>query len=352
MIDLNMKCGGYVTSIRNPDGTELLKRPVKNKWLDWGMVLIANGGGISNTGTLLFDLDERNQFFGQYALFYSANVHLGTGASASTLAMTALEKEITSSATMDSIKQNIFEIVNGKLHVRLTFTFNSSYTFREFGLSRGYYGWGDTPDSRINNLLFRVVLDEPIQILPGSAIDYDFYMTLPYPTRTVVDDLFGTGIPGEIWLRAAYGGTSNNLMRSCVGGIITENKACYNTASPLGLMSHGYISSSTNIFEKPMFSSDTTKDFPADGVGDVALPITCASASYEWVSCDQANYTATMKYVIPASLGALSIAYGNIRGLAFRFGSYDAQGKWVGQTYTKDLAHKLNITMKYSFESM
>ncbi|MFA6690038.1 MAG: hypothetical protein WCS18_11230 [Sphaerochaetaceae bacterium] len=346
MIDLKMMCGGQITSVRNPDGTELLEHPVKNKWLDWGLRLISAGCAIDNAGALLYDLGDRAQFFSTYGLFYGRKVHLGSGAAPSTIDMTALAHETVNNANLADFKVTAFEIAGGNLHVRLTFTFGSSYTFREFGMSHAYY-YGDN-----NSLLFRVVLGNSLNVSMGSALDYDFYLTLPYATRTVVNDLFGTGIPGEIWLRPAYTATKNNLMQSAMNGFPTIIDSYANASSPQGLMSHGYIKSSTGIYEKPMFSSDTSKNFPADGVGDAALPITCASATYEWVSHDQVNYAAHMRYVIPASAGAMDIAYGNIRSLAFRFGSYDASGNWIGQHFVKTAAQKLNVAMTYTFASM
>ena len=350
-MDLKIKCGGYVSSIRNPDGTELLRRPVHNKWLDWGMQLITIGGALNNDGWPSYDLSTRAQFFSDYGMFYGAQLDLGTGSAPSTVDMTGLQTETVEGAIC-SITVTAVEITAaGTLHFRLTITFsNNVYTFREFGVRRGSYN--NSSNANLAKLIFRVVLDDPITTANGTKIDYDFYMTLPCFTRTVVTNLFGTGLPGEVWLRPAYDATTNNLVQGSTNGNLKLSGTFANVSSPQGLMMHGCIKNPTGIYEKPMFSSSTTKDFPADGVGDSALPITCASATYNWVSHDLVNYVATLKYVIPASAGAMSIAYGNIRGLAFRFGAYDSSGAWVGQTFSKTAAQKLNIQLTYSFSSM
>ena len=350
-MDLKIKCGGYVSSIRNPDGTELLRRPVHNKWLDWGMQLITIGGALDNDGWPLYDLSDRAQFFSTYGMFLGARIDLGTGSAPSTIDMTGLQTTTDTNA-LCSVTVPVVELTAaGTLHFRLTIAFSTTvYTFREFGLRRGSYN--DSSNTNLAKLLFRVVLDEPITTANGTKIDYDFYMTLPYFTRTVVANLFGTGLPGEVWLRPAYTATKNNLVQGSSNESLKAAGTFANATSPQGLMTHAYIKAPTGIYEKPMFSSSTTEDFPADGVGDAALPITCASAAYSWVSHDLVNYVATLKYVVPASAGAMSIAYGNVRGLAFRFGSYDSSGAWVGQTLNKTASQKLNIQLTYSFSSM
>ena len=57
--------------------------------------------------------------------------------------------------------------------------------------------------------------------------------------------------------------------------------------------------------------------------------------------------TPTLVTALIALIGALT-AYINLRGLAMRFGSY-VNGSWVGQTLNKDAAHKLVITLRYTY---
>ena len=57
--------------------------------------------------------------------------------------------------------------------------------------------------------------------------------------------------------------------------------------------------------------------------------------------------TLSAAYPVTSS-GVLNIAYINLRGLAMRFGSY-VNGSWVGQTLNKDSAHKLNMSLRYTY---
>ena len=101
-----------------------------------------------------------------------------------------------------------------------------------------------------------------------------------------------------------------------------------------------------------MFSTDATLDFGDDNT--TRLPYQsngyCSCVPGSYVSGQgYRDFTYTVAASYPASSsGVLNIAYINLRGLAMRFGSY-VNGSWVGQTLNKDSAHKLVITLRYTY---
>ena len=348
MIDLKMKVGGYITSIKNMDtGEEFVKEPNHNLVTNSGIDLLLNGRRISNGTTLCNDyfmFTER----GDSGLGFAFSLHTGYGTSPTTMTMKTLETEancftnILSSGTTTTL-------VDGKFHQRIV----KNVKFEP----------GNPPITEIafspylGDIFSRVILKTPITTAGTYNITYDFFITLPYDDRTYVSDLGGSGIPGEIKVDSTYytgdGGVS--IPKLAPGYCYSStNRGGWVGPSSTNLVPVGILVPfcfSTSVQHNPMFSTDTTLDFGDDNT--TRLPYytdgycTCTPGSYV-AGQGYRDFTYTVAASYPASSGVFNIAYINLRGLAMRFGSY-VNGRWVGQTLNKDGSYKLNISLRYTY---
>ena len=92
MINLQMKVGGYITSIKNMDtGEELIKEPNHNLVTNSGIDLLLNGRRVSDGTT---PIDNYFMFTGNGGLGFAYPIFsVGRGTSPTTMTMTKLEKQ-------------------------------------------------------------------------------------------------------------------------------------------------------------------------------------------------------------------------------------------------------------------
>ena len=348
MINLQMKVGGYITSIKNMDtGEELIKEPNHNLVTNSGIDLLLNGRRVSDGTTLI---NNYFMFTGNGDLgFAYPKFRIGHGTSPTTMTMTTLENQATYFSNLVS-PGTTTTLVDGKFHQRIVKTVTlapSNIPFTEMAFS---------PSTGV--IFSRVVLKTPITTVGTYSITYDFFITLPYADRTYVSDLGGSGIPGEIKVDSTY--------YTGDGGVSIPKLApgyCYSSTNfdgwvgprPTNLVPVGILVPfcfRTSVQHNPMFSTDATLDFGDDNT--TRLPYQsngyCSCVPGSYVSGQgYRDFTYTVAASYPASSsGVLNIAYINLRGLAMRFGSY-VNGSWVGQTLNKDAAHKLVITLRYTY---
>ena len=346
MIEMKMKVGGYLTSVRNIDtGEELITEPTHNLVTNSGIDLLLNGRRVSSGTTLIenFFLFTGNGDAG----FAYPRFMVGCGTAATTPSMTTLQNfteaftNITSSGTATTL-------VDGKWHQRVVKTVSISHApVTEIAFS---------PNGQ--EIFSRILLKNPIANNGTYTFTYDFFISLPYATRTFVSNLGGTGISGEIKVDdtyyVGYGGVS--IPKIAPGYCFTSSNAdgwvgpSTSNIVPVGLLTP-YCFRNT-VHHNPMFSTSTTLDFGNDDT--TRLPYqsngycTCTAGPYV-AGQGYRDFTYTVNAAYPtASSGVLNIAYLNLRGLAMRFGSY-VNGSWVGQTLNKDAAHKLVITLRYTY---
>ena len=358
MINFCSKVGGYITSIKNMDtGEELIDSPTHNLVTASGIDLLLNGRRVSAGTSLIsnFFMFTGNDYVDRFGFPY---IFLGSGTSPTTSDMVTLQsynsaKSVTASA---SLAGTATSIVDGKWHQRLVKTisvYGSDLPVTEIGFGP------DTPPS--TPIFSRVILKNPITTEGTYSITYDFYISLPFHERTFVSDLGGTGIPGELKIDENYyvglgeisipklapGFDANSTYGNCWVGPNGNN-----TDVPIGILVPYCFPQDALLSQCPMLSADTTLDFGDDSA--VRLPYqsneycTCTPGSYV-AGQGYRDFTYTVSAAYPtASSGVLNIAYINLRGLAMRFGSY-VNGSWVGQTLNKDSAHKLNISLRYTY---
>ena len=357
MINMKMKVGGYLTSLKNVNtGEELITEPTHNLVTNSGIDLLLNGRSINDGTTLInnfFMFTGNNDVKG----FGFPYIFLGSGMSASQPSMTTLEtyKSAKNIATKSFITGTSSSIVNGQWHQRLVKTV--SITGGDLPVTEIAFG----PYVPIGDAIFsRILLKNPITVYGTYTLTYDFFVSLPYATRTFVPDLGGTGLPGEIKIDQSYytgvGGISIPKLAPGFDANSTGTNFLVgpdaNTSVPIGLLIPYCWPTDVLLSQCPMFSSDTTLDFGDDSA--VRLPYqsngycSCAAGSYV-AGQGYRDFTYTVNAAYPtASSGVLNIAYLNLRGLAMRFGSY-VNGSWVGQTLNKDSTHKLVITLRYTY---
>ena len=193
MINLQMKVGGYITSIKNMDtGEELIKEPNHNLVTNSGIDLLLNGRRISDGTT---PIDNYFMFTGNGDLGFAYIFHIGRGTSPTTMTMTNLEKEVNCFANLVS-PGTTTTLVDGKFHQRIV----KNVTIVSSNLPVTEIAFGP-----FANVIFsRVILKTPITAAGPYSITYDFFITLPYADRTYVSDLGGSGIPGEIKVDSTY----------------------------------------------------------------------------------------------------------------------------------------------------
>ena len=348
MINLQMKAGGYITSIKNMDtGEELIKEPNHNLVTNSGIDLLLNGRRISDGTTLI---DNYFMFTGNGNLgFAYPGFSVGQGTSPTTMTMTELETPVNYFSNLVS-PGTTTTLVDGKFHQRIV----KNVTIVSSNLPVTEIAFSPFTDV----IFSRVILKTPITAAGPYSITYDFFITLPYADRTYVSDLGGLGIPGEIKVDSTY--------YTGDGGVSIPKLApgyCYSSTNPDGLVGPSPTNLvpvgllvpfcfGTSVQHDPMFSTDATLDFGDDDT--TRLPYqsngycTCTAGSYvSGQGYRDFTYTVSAAYPTESS-GVLNIAYLNLRGLAMRFGSY-VNGSWVGQTLNKDAAHKLVITLRYTY---
>lgn len=357
MINFCSKVGGYITSIKNMDtGEELIDSPTHNLVTASGIDLLLNGRRVSAGTSLIsnFFMFTGNSYVEGFGFPY---IFLGSGTSPTTSDMVTLQsyksaRSVTSSA---SLKGTATSIVDGQWHQRLVKTVR--ITGGDLPVTEIGFGPNIPPDAPIFS---RVILKNPITLAGTYSITYDFFISFPYATRTFVPDLGGTGLPGEIKIDQSYytgaGGISipklapgfdaNSIVINCLVGPDA------NTSVPIGLLIPYCWPTDVLLSQCPMFSTNPSLDFGDDNT--TRLPYqsngycSCAAGSYV-AGQGYRDFTYTVNAAYPtASSGVLNIAYLNLRGLAMRFGSY-VNGSWVGQTLNKDSAHKLVITLRYTY---
>ena len=358
MINLCSKVGGYITSIKNLDtGEELIDSPTHNLVTNSGIDILLNGRW-PGAGTGIFDNffmftgDSSSMRFGYPHIF------VGSGTSPSTMTMTALQtfqRDISAPSAAD-LAGTTTTIVDGKWHQRMA----KKITLNTSDCPVNEIGFGYILDYPIFS---RVVLKNPITIGGTYTITYDFYISLPYHERTFVSNLGGTGIPGELKMDESYyiglGGISIPKLApgfdansSNVGAYFLVGPNGNYTNVPIGILVPYCFPQNSQLSQCPMMSTNTALDFGDDNT--TRLPYqsngycSCAAGSYV-AGQGYRDFTYTVNAAYPtASSGVLNIAYLNLRGLAMRFGSY-VNGSWVGQTLNKDAAHKLVITLRYTY---
>ena len=350
MINLKMKVGGYLTSVKNEDtGEELITEPKHNLVTNSGLDLLLNGRNPSLGTTLISDFfmfaGGESRGFGEPAF------RIGSGSSPTTMSMTGLQNHtdlfynVTSAGTTSNI-------VNDQWHQRIVKTvYISSVPVKEIAFSPNAVG--DT------DIFSRVVLKNPITVVGTYTFTYDFYITLPYVNRTTVENLAGTGLPGEIMLDTGtytgrYGTTVTKIAPSYSyyssqiekwdGPDNTNNYPMVGFLVPYNFMAWS--------IHNPGFSSDTTRDFGSDTPDNIGYNSNgnCICTPGTYVSGQgYRDFTYTIDASFPsATSGVLPIAYINLRGLQMRFGSY-VDGSWVGKTVNKQATEKLNITLRYTY---
>ena len=351
MINLKMKVGGYLTSVKNEDtGEELITEPTHNLVTNSGLDLLLNGqnptlGTTSINNYFMFSGNGENGF--GYPRF-----SLGSGSDPTTMDMTGLKNQ--NGYYYDLISAGTAtDIVDDQWHQRIVKTVSiSNVPVREIAFGPNVSG--------NTNIFSRVVLKNPITTAGTYTFTYDFYISLPYVNRTVVENLAGTGLPGEIQLDTGtyygYGGvtipkiapgysSSSSNTDGWVGPTNTNNNPF------LGFLVPYTFRPSWNI-HNPGFSSDTTRDFGSDTPANIGYPSSgnCICTPGSYVSGQgYRDFTYTTDASFPsATSGVLPIAYINLRGLQMRFGSY-VDGSWVGKTVNKQATEKLNITLRYTY---
>ena len=200
MIDLCSKVGGYITSIKNLDtGEELIDSPTHNLVTASGIDLLLNGRRVSAGTSLIsnFFMFTGNDYVEGFGFPY---IFLGSGTSPTTSDMITLQsyKSAKSVATSASLAGTATSIVDGKWHQRLVKTI--------------YVVGSDLPVTEIAfgpnvppvPIFSRILLKNPITLSGTYTLTYDFFVSLPYATRTFVPDLGGTGLPGEIKIDQSY----------------------------------------------------------------------------------------------------------------------------------------------------
>ena len=357
MIDLCSKVGGYITSIKNLDtGEELIDSPTHNLVTASGIDLLLNGRQVS-AGTSL--ISNFFMFTGSSDVegFGFPYIFLGSGTSPTTSDMVTLQsyKSAKAVTTSTSLKGTATSIADGKWRQRLVKTISvvgSDLPVTEIG-----FGPNEPPSKPIFS---RVLLKNPITLAGTYSITYDFFISFPYHVRTTTADLGGSGIPGELKMDESYytgvgavaipklapGFDASSLRSNCwVGPDASTNV-------PIGILTPYCWPMDVLKSQCPMFSTDTTLDFGDDTSSRLPYQsngyCTCTAGPYV-AGQGYRDFTYTVSAAYPtASSGVLHIAYLNLRGLAMRFGSY-VNGSWVGQTLNKDSAHKLVITLRYTY---
>lgn len=357
MIDLCSKVGGYITSIKNLDtGEELIDSPTHNLVTASGIDLLLNGRRVSAGTSLIsnFFMFTGNSYVEGFGFPY---IFLGSGTSPTTSDMITLQsyksaKYVSASA---SLAGTATSIVDGKWHQRLVKTISvvgSDVPVTEIG-----FGPNVPPDAPIFS---RVILKNPIPLYGTYSITYDFFISFPYHVRTTTADLGGSGIPGELKMDEHYytGGGAVAIPKIAPGFDASSKGTNFwvgpdaSTAVPIGILTPYCWPTDVLLSQCPMMSTDTSLDFGDDN--STRLPYhtdgycTCTAGPYV-AGQGYRDFTYTVSAAYPtASSGVLHIAYINLRGLAMRFGSY-VNGSWVGQTLNKDSAHKLIITLRYTY---
>ena len=356
MINLQMKVGGYITSIKNMDtDEELIDSPTHNLVTNSGIDILLNGRW-PDAGTGLID-----NFFMFTGNDYSPNfghpnIFIGKGTAPSTMTMTALQafQGVIYVQSAADIAGTATTIVDGKWHQRMV----KKITVTDGDCPVTEIGFGYISDYPIFS---RILLKNPITVGGVYSITYDFYISLPFHERTFVSDLGGTGIPGELKIDENYytglGGIS--IPKLAPGFDANSTYVNFwvgpngnNTNVPIGILVPYCFPQNSQLSQCPMMSTDTSLDFGDDN--STRLPYhtdgycTCTAGPYV-AGQGYRDFTYTVSAAYPvASSGVLNIAYINLRGLAMRFGSY-VNGSWVGQTLNKDASYKLVITLRYTY---
>jgi len=357
MINLCSKVGGYITSIKNLDtGEELIDSPTHNLVTASGIDLLLNGRRVSEGTSLIsnFFMFTGNDDVKGFGFPY---IFLGSGTSPTTSDMVTLQSYKSAKAVTPStsLKGTATSIADGKWHQRLVKTISvdgSDLPVTEIGFGP------DTPPS--TPIFSRVLLKNPITLAGTYNITYDFFISFPFHTRTTVADLGGSGIPGELKMDESYytGVGAVAIPKLAPGFDASSIKANFlvgpnaSTGVPIGILIPYCWPTDMLKSQCPMFSTDTTLDFGDDNSTRLPYPSNgyCSYAAGSYVAGQgYRDFTYTVNAAYPtASSGVLNIAYLNLRGLAMRFGSY-VNGHWVGQTLNKDSAHKLNISLRYTY---
>lgn len=357
MINLCSKVGGYITSIKNLDtGEELIDSPTHNLVTASGIDLLLNGRRVSDGTSLIsnFFMFTGNDYVKGFGFPY---IFVGSGTSPTTSDMVTLQsyksaKSVTSSA---SLAGTATSIVDGKWHQRLVKII--SVTDGDLPVTEIGFGPNVPPSTPIFS---RVILKNPITLAGTYSITYDFFISFPYHVRTTTADLGGSGIPGELKMDEFYYTAVAAIAIPKLAPGFDASSTCANclvgpdasTAVPLGILTPYCWPQDKLKSQCPMFSSDTTLDFGDDSAARLPYQsngyCTCTPGSYV-AGQGYRDFTYTVSAAYPtASSGVLHIAYINLRGLAMRFGSY-VNGSWVGQSLNKDSAHKLVITLRYTY---
>ena len=351
MINLKMKVGGFLTSVKNEDtGEELITEPTHNLVTNSGLDLLLNGRNPINGTNPIYSYLMFTDGNSQYNGFAEPTFFVGSSGDPTTIDMTAL-KSVNGSYYNLTSTGTTTDIIKDQWHQRIVKTVTiGNVPVREIAFSPNIS----------NNIFSRVVLKNPIIIAGLYTFTYDLYISLPYVNRTVVDNLAGTGLPGEIQLdTGTYYGEGGVTIPKIAPGYSYNSTYSNKWAGPHGnnndpfagfLVPYSFLS--TANFHCPGFSSDTTRDFGSDTPANIGYPSSgycvCTPGSYV-AGQGYRDFTYTIAASFPsATSGVLPIAYINLRGLQMRFGSY-VDGSWVGKTVNKQSTEKINITLRYTY---
>lgn len=273
------------------------------------------------------------------------------------------------------------------LYVRTRYAFpavSETTTIREAGVFSRRYEDNILSDY---DLFARIVLDSQIELNAGEqfVFYYEIEITFPvieygrltglvdgngnpiYYTRKYVTRMTNAHelprysmIRDQTYMSCATAGTPM-YGQTAFSGQSTNNL----TNSQTLMMPFDFASSSSSSYlvdlTQPWYSTDTTKDFPADNTAESNLARANLSAVAQ-VSCvvndyDAATYSRTVDVTLPAnSFNTLNpsdytdIAYMMVNGVAYRFGHTDTDGvTWIPQPIRKTGTQKFKYQLTFSF---